>query len=269
MLASALTLFVPGLLVDLPLQRIALQGLVLLQPAVGLDHLQRIGRGSQHVGKEFVGIERDRRDQRFDLLGLQKLGGRCRRICRLRLRARGRRRRRLRRRSCGDRHHQRERHQGFAGAKHHRASIALSVGQDRAEARALVDRDQRNGPRRTAAAQDWRVLRAIRPPPNPGLPPALRGHLPCTLMTSSSQMRTAPGGRRSRMTRNSSSKAKRLSSCRPELVDASNEGVSAHAFIRQPQTSQLPPYAHNQHKRNGRGQLNGRTVSTASPLGHR
>ncbi len=85
MLASALTLSSQRLLVDLGLQRIALQRLVLLQPAIGLHHFQRIGRCCQHIGEQFVGIERDRRDQRLELLGLQQLRARRQRAGRLRL----------------------------------------------------------------------------------------------------------------------------------------------------------------------------------------
>ncbi len=75
---------VPALLVHLRLQRIALEALALFQPAVGLHDLQRIGRGSQHVRKQFVGIEGDRRDQGLQLFGLQKLGRRRSRRLRLR-----------------------------------------------------------------------------------------------------------------------------------------------------------------------------------------
>ena len=64
---------VPRLLLDLRLQRIALQGLALLEPAIGLHDFQRIGRRRQHIRQQFVGIERNRRNQRLELLGLQQL----------------------------------------------------------------------------------------------------------------------------------------------------------------------------------------------------
>ena len=65
---------VPGLLVDRRFQRIALQVLVGLHPAVGLHDFQRIGRGRQHIGEQLIRIERDRRDQRLELLGLEQFG---------------------------------------------------------------------------------------------------------------------------------------------------------------------------------------------------
>ena len=40
----------------------------LLLPARGLDHVERIGRGHEHVGQEIVGIERDRRQELIELL---------------------------------------------------------------------------------------------------------------------------------------------------------------------------------------------------------
>ena len=43
-------------------------------PTVGLHDFQRIGRGRQHIGEQFVRIERDRRDQRLELLGLEQFG---------------------------------------------------------------------------------------------------------------------------------------------------------------------------------------------------
>src|SRR6185437_9463378 len=74
---------VPALLVDLLLQPIALQILVVLDEAVGFHDLERIGRSRQHVGEQRVGIERNRRDQRFELFrfqqGLVRLGWRRRR----------------------------------------------------------------------------------------------------------------------------------------------------------------------------------------------
>ncbi len=63
---------VPTLLADLGLEGVALQALVLAQPAVGLHHFQRIGRRRQHVRKQGVGIERNRRRECFELLRLQQ-----------------------------------------------------------------------------------------------------------------------------------------------------------------------------------------------------
>ena len=47
---------------------------------VGLDHLQRVGRGDQHLGEKGVGIERDRRDQLVELRVGQELLLRQRRL---------------------------------------------------------------------------------------------------------------------------------------------------------------------------------------------
>ena len=63
---------VPGLLVDFRFQLIAFEVLVLFDPAGGSHHFQRIGRSRQHVGEQRVRIERDRRNQRIQLLGLQQ-----------------------------------------------------------------------------------------------------------------------------------------------------------------------------------------------------
>ena len=64
---------VPALLVDLGLQRVALERLVRGRPAVRLHHLQRISRRHQNFGEQRIRIERDRRHQRIELLGLQQL----------------------------------------------------------------------------------------------------------------------------------------------------------------------------------------------------
>ena len=132
---------VPGLLVDLLLQCIALQRLALLQPAVGLYHLQRIGRRRQHVGEQFVGIERDRRNQGFELLGLQRLCVRRGLARRLRLRC-GRLVGRLCRHGDGHRHHESERDQSLAAAEHH-TLLWGHRGKHRYEARSFFDKDQR------------------------------------------------------------------------------------------------------------------------------
>ena len=53
-------------------QRLVGEVLALGDDAVGLDHLQREGRGDQHLGEQGVGIKRDRRDQLVELsLGQQ------------------------------------------------------------------------------------------------------------------------------------------------------------------------------------------------------
>src|SRR5262245_57728255 len=84
---------VPALLVDRGLELIALEILVLGGPAVGLHHLERIGRGDQHLRQQRIGIERDRRQQRVELFrfeqrllgcGRRRGGGRLcggRRLC--------------------------------------------------------------------------------------------------------------------------------------------------------------------------------------------
>ena len=111
---------VPGLFLDLLLQRIALQGLARFEPAIGLHHFQRIGRRRQYICQQFVGIERNRRNQRLELLGLQQLYSRRRLARRLRRTAGSRWIvGRLCRDSDRDRHQQREREQGLATAEHH------------------------------------------------------------------------------------------------------------------------------------------------------
>ena len=40
--------------------------------AIGFHDLERIGRGRQHVREQRIGIERDRRNQRLELLRLQQ-----------------------------------------------------------------------------------------------------------------------------------------------------------------------------------------------------
>lgn len=52
------------------------------QPAIGLDHFERIGRRHQDIDKEAVGIKRDRRQHLVELLGRElrdRLSLRCRR----------------------------------------------------------------------------------------------------------------------------------------------------------------------------------------------
>jgi len=110
---------VPGLFVDLLLQGIALQILAFLQPAIGLHHLQWIGRCRQHICEQFVGIQRYRRNQSLELLGLQqfctwrRLARRLHRIARSRWIVG-----RLCRDGHRDRHQHRERDQGLAAAQH-------------------------------------------------------------------------------------------------------------------------------------------------------
>src|SRR6267142_1868581 len=124
---------VPGLFLDLFLQCIALQGLARFEPAIGLHHFQRIGRRRQYICQQFVWIQRNRRNQRLELLGLQQLYRRRRLARRLRRTAGSRWIvGRLCRDSDRDRHQQREREQGLAAAEHHTtllwASIAASIG---------------------------------------------------------------------------------------------------------------------------------------------
>ena len=66
---------IPLLLVHRRLEIRAGEVLVGLDPALGLDHLERIGRGHEDFGKQGVGIERDRRHQRVELLRLEQLVG--------------------------------------------------------------------------------------------------------------------------------------------------------------------------------------------------
>ena len=67
---------VPALLVQRRLQLVAGQSLVGARPAIGLHHLERIGRGHQDFGKQGVRIERDRREQLIELFGLEQRLGR-------------------------------------------------------------------------------------------------------------------------------------------------------------------------------------------------
>src|SRR5262249_52847894 len=76
---EALDAVVPALLVDRGLERIALEILVLVDPTGGLHDLERIGRRHEHQGQQRVGVERDRRDERVELLGLEQLVARRRR----------------------------------------------------------------------------------------------------------------------------------------------------------------------------------------------
>ena len=64
---------VPVLLVDRRLERVALESLVGIGPAVGLDDFERIGRGHEDFREQRVGIERDRSDQRIELASGQQL----------------------------------------------------------------------------------------------------------------------------------------------------------------------------------------------------
>ena len=84
--------FVPGLTIDRVFELIALQVLVLIDPAAGLDYFQRIGRSHQRLRQQVVGIKRDRREKLIELLRLQQILGRRSRCgrhgsggCRLRL----------------------------------------------------------------------------------------------------------------------------------------------------------------------------------------
>src|SRR5262245_51784112 len=62
---------VPLLLFQRVLQRLVLQVGIRLRPACSLDDLQRIGRCHQHLSYQRVGIERDGRDELFELLRLE------------------------------------------------------------------------------------------------------------------------------------------------------------------------------------------------------
>ena len=64
---------VPVLLVESPLQLVAFQHLVGFGPALGLDHLERIGRRHQHLRQQRVRIERDRRDELIELTFIEQL----------------------------------------------------------------------------------------------------------------------------------------------------------------------------------------------------
>jgi hypothetical protein len=68
---------VPGLLPERRGQLIALEGGVgrLLQPSIGFDDFQRIGRGDQDLTDQRVRIERDRRGQLIELFRRQRRGG--------------------------------------------------------------------------------------------------------------------------------------------------------------------------------------------------
>ena len=70
---------VPGLGLQRFAQAIAFQrGIAtLLQPAFGLHQFQRIGRRHQHLHQQVIGIQRDRRQQRFQLALGQRLGDGC------------------------------------------------------------------------------------------------------------------------------------------------------------------------------------------------
>ena len=75
---------VPALLGERAGERIALEGLVGLGPAVRLHDLERIGRGDQYLGQQRIRMERDRRDQLVELRRLEqrlrRRGGRLRRL---------------------------------------------------------------------------------------------------------------------------------------------------------------------------------------------
>jgi hypothetical protein len=63
---------VPGLLLHRLDGGVALDVRIRLDPARGLNDLQRIGRGHQHLRQQRIRIQRDRRHQRLDLLGLER-----------------------------------------------------------------------------------------------------------------------------------------------------------------------------------------------------
>ena len=58
---------IPGLLRESVFQGLALQARIRLAPAIGLNQLERIGCGDQHLRDERIRVERDRRDQRVEI----------------------------------------------------------------------------------------------------------------------------------------------------------------------------------------------------------
>ena len=127
-----------------------------LEPAIGLHHFERIGRRCQHICQQFVGIERNRRNQRLELFGLQQLCTRRRLGRRLRRAARSR---RIVGRLGGDgdriSHQQRERDKGLAAAEHHTllGLIAASIGPRRG--RSLIKIKETNGTDCCGARAAW------------------------------------------------------------------------------------------------------------------
>ena len=63
-----LNAWIPALLLDRIRQCLSLQGLVPVQPLLQLNHLQRVGGGHQRLAQQRIGIKRDGRDQRIQLL---------------------------------------------------------------------------------------------------------------------------------------------------------------------------------------------------------
>jgi hypothetical protein len=80
---------IPRLLCHSVRQRFALQILIVVHPLLKLNHFQWIGRGGKRLRQERIGIQRDRRDERIQLLRCERsclLIGRCgRHLLRLRL----------------------------------------------------------------------------------------------------------------------------------------------------------------------------------------
>ncbi len=72
---------VPGLLRDRVCERLVLQSLVLPEPLLELDDLERVGRGHERLREQRVGVQGDGRDQRVELvrrgLGRGRLGCRA------------------------------------------------------------------------------------------------------------------------------------------------------------------------------------------------
>ena len=77
-LGERLHAVVPALLGERSRQCFALEAVVRLRPAVGLHHLEWIGRCDQDLRKERIGIERDRRHQLVELRRLEQRLARCR-----------------------------------------------------------------------------------------------------------------------------------------------------------------------------------------------
>ena len=64
---------IPGFLLQRILERLVLEAGVDLDPALGLDDLQRIGGRHQNLYEELIGIERDRRHELLELLLRKRL----------------------------------------------------------------------------------------------------------------------------------------------------------------------------------------------------
>jgi hypothetical protein len=59
---------IPRLLCHGVRQRFALQTLIIVHPLLKLNHFQWVGRGGESLRQKRIGVERDRRNQRVELL---------------------------------------------------------------------------------------------------------------------------------------------------------------------------------------------------------